>query len=137
MGCACSFKSIHAGLQLLVRHVFCLRYLIITHKNLNKMIDDKNKEPIDSQDMDAEITPEERSLLDVSIENGLMSDNEAIRKSALDNTDDDGELLNVESLSDNITGEDLDIPGAELDDENEMIGEEDEENNGYSQADTE
>lgn len=31
-----------------------------------------------------------------------------------------------------VTGEDLDIPGAELDDENEAIGEEDEENNYYS-----
>jgi hypothetical protein len=30
------------------------------------------------------------------------------------------------------TGEDLDIPGAELDDEDEKIGEEDEENNYYS-----
>ncbi len=30
------------------------------------------------------------------------------------------------------TGDDLDIPGAELDDEQEMIGEEDEENNYYS-----
>ena len=30
------------------------------------------------------------------------------------------------------TGEDLDIPGAELDDDNEAIGEEDEENNYYS-----
>ena len=31
-----------------------------------------------------------------------------------------------------LTGEDLDIPGAELDDANEAIGEEDEENNYYS-----
>jgi hypothetical protein len=31
-----------------------------------------------------------------------------------------------------LTGEDLDIPGAELDDTNEEIGEEDEENNYYS-----
>ena len=31
-----------------------------------------------------------------------------------------------------LTGEDLDIPGAELDDDNEEIGQEDEENNYYS-----
>jgi hypothetical protein len=30
------------------------------------------------------------------------------------------------------TGEDLDVPGAELDDADELIGEEDEENNYYS-----
>src|SRR4051812_48723951 len=30
------------------------------------------------------------------------------------------------------SGEDLDVPGAELDDENEIIGAEDEENNYYS-----
>ncbi len=101
------------------------------------MIDDKQNDEIPNDGMDAEITPEERDLLDRSIENGLTGDNEAITNAALDNTDDDGELLNVESLSDDITGEDLDIPGAELDDDNEMLGEEDEENNGYSQADTE
>ncbi|MES2892350.1 MAG: hypothetical protein V4725_10070 [Bacteroidota bacterium] len=100
------------------------------------MNDDKKAQPT-AADNSADITPEERSLLDASIENGLQGDNDALTRSALDNTDEDGELLNVESLSDNITGEDLDIPGAELDDENEMIGEEDEENNGYSQADTE
>lgn len=31
-----------------------------------------------------------------------------------------------------LTGEDLDVPGAELDDQDEEIGEEDEENNYYS-----
>jgi len=31
-----------------------------------------------------------------------------------------------------MSGDDLDIPGAELDDANEIIGEEDEENNNYS-----
>ena len=34
-------------------------------------------------------------------------------------------------------GNDLDIPGSELDDEQEEIGSEDEENNFYSEADTE
>jgi hypothetical protein len=101
------------------------------------MMDDKKNDSELNNEMDAEITPEERELLDRSIENGMTGDNEAISSSALDNTDEDGELLNVESMTDDITGEDLDIPGAELDDDNEMIGEEDEENNGYSQADTE
>ena len=40
----------------------------------------------------------------------------------------DAQLENAEKL----TGDDLDIPGAEADDDNEEIGEEDEENNYYS-----
>lgn len=35
-----------------------------------------------------------------------------------------------------ITGEDLDVPGSELDDQQENIGSEDEENNYYSESDT-
>jgi hypothetical protein len=34
-----------------------------------------------------------------------------------------------------ITGNDLDVPGSELDDEQEKIGSEDEENNYYSESD--
>ena len=37
-----------------------------------------------------------------------------------------------EEDADNVEGPDLDVPGAELDDKNEAIGEEDEENNYYS-----
>ena len=40
----------------------------------------------------------------------------------------EAEFENAETL----TGDDLDVPGAEADDENEEIGEEDEENNYYS-----
>jgi len=36
------------------------------------------------------------------------------------------------SQSNTVTGEDLDVPGADEDDPNEDIGEEDEENNYYS-----
>ena len=39
---------------------------------------------------------------------------------------------NEKNPMDDITGSDLDIPGAELDDEQEDIGSEDEENNYYS-----
>ena len=85
--------------------------------------------------MDANITPEERSLLDESIENSLTGDNTNLKKSALDNTDEDGELLNENESAFDISGEDLDVPGAEFDDANEAIGEEDEENNSYSLPD--
>ncbi len=39
---------------------------------------------------------------------------------------------NTENFDTNHTGDDLDVPGAELDDDEEDIGEEDEENNYYS-----
>lgn len=53
---------------------------------------------------------------------------------ALDNTDEDGDVLN-EGADASDLGEDLDVPGADEDDENESIGEEDEENNYYSNPD--
>ncbi len=99
------------------------------------MNDDKKIPPQDNTSTD--ISPAERSLLDESIENSLTRDNEQLKRSSLDNVDEDGERLNEESSADDVTGEDLDIPGAEEDDANEAIGEEDEENNGYSIADTE
>lgn len=40
--------------------------------------------------------------------------------------------FNEKTFSQDKSGSDLDIPGAELDDEQEAIGSEDEENNGYS-----
>ena len=40
--------------------------------------------------------------------------------------------LNEKDFKDDVTGGDLDVPGAELDDEQEDIGSEDEENNLYS-----
>jgi hypothetical protein len=95
----------------------------------------ENKKPAEGNDADADISPEERALLDDSLENMISVDNNNLRRSALDMTDDEGELINEASFD--LTGEDLDIPGAELDDDAEETGAEDEENNGYSVADTE
>jgi hypothetical protein len=39
---------------------------------------------------------------------------------------------NEKSFAEDLTGEDLDVPGSELDDSDEEIGREDEENNYYS-----
>ncbi len=97
----------------------------------------ENKTPQPNEEMDAEVTPEERALLDQSIENGLSADNNNMNRATLDNVDEDGELLEGASASADFSGEELDVPGSELDDDNEMLGEEDEENNSYSQADTE
>ncbi|MEI9910994.1 MAG: hypothetical protein WDO71_15770 [Bacteroidota bacterium] len=41
-------------------------------------------------------------------------------------------VMNEKDFDEDMSGNDLDIPGAELDDKNEEIGEEDEENNYYS-----
>ena len=101
------------------------------------MHSDNNSQDLQGKEMDADISSEERHLLDESIENSFSRDNENLKRSALDNTDEEGVLLNEDSSADDYTGEDLDIPGADLDDANERIGEEDEENNGYSEADTE
>lgn len=39
---------------------------------------------------------------------------------------------NEKNINNHMSGDDLDIPGSELDDEQEMLGSEDEENNYYS-----
>ena len=93
--------------------------------------------PERDDDSESDITPEELSLLDDSINNIDEGDDDAnLKRSALDNTDEDGVLLNEGSMADDISGEDLDVPGAEADDHLEEIGEGDEENNAYSDADT-
>lgn len=62
-------------------------------------------------------------------------DDRNIKKLALDDKDDDGDELN--EGPDDLTGEDLDVPGSDEDDLDEEIGEEDEENNSYSLPDQE
>lgn len=39
---------------------------------------------------------------------------------------------NEKSFRDDVSGDDLDVPGSELDDDSELVGSEDEENNYYS-----
>lgn len=51
--------------------------------------------------------------------------------SMLDSNEPEG-AMNEKNFEEDQSGSDLDIPGAELDDSNEAIGEEDEENNYYS-----
>jgi hypothetical protein len=98
--------------------------------NINQI---KENDPGD--EMNADISPEERHMLDESFLNSVSRDNENLKRSELDDTDADGLPLNEEGPADHLTGDGLDIPGTDLDDE--LIGEEDEENNGYSEADTE
>lgn len=79
---------------------------------------------------EADVSDEEREALRRADEDMPTQDDRNLRRAALDNKDADGDRLNEDSRD--VSGEDLDVPGASLDDENERIGEEDEENNQYS-----
>ncbi|HMG66524.1 MAG TPA: hypothetical protein VK588_02525 [Chitinophagaceae bacterium] len=74
----------------------------------------------------------EKKLLDDSAQDMPTRDEQQLRRAALDNTDNEGELLNERSSANAIGGSDLDTSGTDEDDEDEDIGEEDEENNSYS-----
>jgi hypothetical protein len=60
------------------------------------------------------------------------TEDDVLNEAALYDTDDDGDPLNEEGFGREVSGDDLDVPGADADGEGEGIGEEDEENNGYS-----
>jgi len=83
----------------------------------------------------SDVTNTEKRLLKKSTGHLPTEESEDFNKMALDDRDNDGELLNEKNIRQDRSGEDLDIPGAELDDEDENIGDEDEENNIYSQRD--
>jgi hypothetical protein len=74
----------------------------------------------------------EKKLLDDSANDMPTKDEQSLRRASLDSTDNEGEPLNEKTSSNAIGGSDLDVPGADEDDQNEDIGEEDEENNPYS-----
>jgi hypothetical protein len=80
-------------------------------------------------DVDTNVTREEREMLADSSVSMASSDDQSLKRAKVDNLDADGTPLNEEA---NQSGSDLDVPGSEADDENEEIGEEDEENNSYS-----
>lgn len=85
----------------------------------------------DSEDLedDANVTAEEKELLQETSESMASPDDLAVRRAQLDETYLEGEKLNE---NEDVSGKDLDVPGQEDDDANEEIGEEDEENNEYS-----
>ncbi len=82
---------------------------------------------------DADVTNEDLRILDAAEQNMDTTDSVNLQHASLDSVDEDGDPLNEESsLNEDMTGEDLDIPGSGDDDADERIGEEDEENNYYS-----
>ena len=83
------------------------------------------------------LNPEEGSDDDLAIVPGTEADVTAedlliLSAGDLDNNPGDGENVPGKLDTNSDTDEELDIPGSELDDDNESIGEEDEENNYYS-----
>ncbi len=82
-------------------------------------------------DPESNVSNQEREDLSRAA-NDMPGDDEGLREAALDDTDEDGTLLNEEGMDRSVSGDDLDVPGSELDDDDEAIGEEDEENNDYS-----
>jgi hypothetical protein len=95
----------------------------------NNEVADIDKEIMESEE--SNVSSKEKKDLFVAA-NDMPGDDENLRKAALDETDDDGAPLNEAGFNKNISPDDLDIPGADLDDSDEAIGEEDEENNDYS-----
>jgi hypothetical protein len=95
------------------------------------LLDDVNKEDYEVEEDDTNVTPEEIKMLD-DTDRVVNEETQDLDKLVLDPTDeeDPNETNNPRDM-----GEDLDIPGSELDDDNEELGEEDEENNSYSQRD--
>lgn len=81
---------------------------------------------------EADVNPEEKKALRVASEDIISDDNTLLREAALDNRDEEGDILNEGSSGTKISGDDLDVAGADEDNMDEEIGEEDEENNDYS-----
>lgn len=83
-------------------------------------------------DQSSNVSPLEKEMLDLSANDMLTKDDQQLRRATLDDRDSDGDLLNEQTSANAISGSDLDIPGADDDNKDEEIGEEDEENNPYS-----
>lgn len=92
----------------------------------NEVASTVDEDDLDNED--ADVTEEEKELLARTADSMDGEDDTDRRNATLDNTDDDGELLNEQN---DASGDDLDIPGSTDDDDDEILGEEDEENNSY------
>ena len=96
------------------------------------ILDDLNKEDDDSiVDNNSNVSKLEKKILSQS-DRQVNAESEDLDNLALDKIDDDED---VEQGDPSDMGKDLDVPGSELYDEDEDIGEEDEENNSYSRPD--
>lgn len=95
--------------------------------------EDDFDEPLESTGGDGDVSRMEQGLLAKSADaSGSDEDDEIMAISGLDDTDEDGDVLNEGSFDTDASGSDLDTSGTDEDDDLENIGEEDEENNLYS-----
>jgi hypothetical protein len=77
--------------------------------------------------------PDSEDIYSQSVEvSDIDPENIAQMKEPNENEEEDEELISEEEIDEDFSGDDLDVPGSELDDEQEDIGNEDEENNYYS-----
>jgi hypothetical protein len=87
-------------------------------------------------DRSSNVSAEERADLASSARDDSGVDEETLRTGLLGSTDEDGDPLNEKSFgegrNDDLSADDLDVPGADDDDRDEALGEEDEENEDYS-----
>lgn len=83
---------------------------------------------------DSDVTPEEIEVLRKSADVYPSQDEEDLQRSALDDTDLEGDPLNEQSMGNNVSGGDLDVPGSEGSDDpaSDALGQGDEENSFYS-----
>lgn len=101
---------------------------------------DKLNKPDDEDELiitgtDTDISPEEVEMLERMDGFEATADNQNLVDATLDSVDSDGVELNVDSFDEDLSGKDLDMAATEDDDTMEDIGEEDEENNVYSEDD--
>ncbi|OJW04054.1 MAG: hypothetical protein BGO52_15700 [Sphingobacteriales bacterium 44-61] len=95
-------------------------------------MDDLNKEDEALTDDKTNVTQTERDLIKKT-GRPVTDEDRDLQEMELDETD--GEDPLNEKADPRDMGEDLDVPGSELDDDDEESGEEDEENNTYSGRD--
>lgn len=95
------------------------------------IFDEDDNEDVKRTGSDSDVTRSERQALEQTDYMSARDENN-LQNARMDNTDFQNEALNEKGFGQEVSGKDLDIPGAELDDANEEIGEEDEENNDYS-----
>ena len=87
-------------------------------KNISESMNAGSTDPI-TPESEADLTPE---------------DLEALGSPERSNDGGDDELLDALEIGPDFSGDDLDVPGSEIDDDMEDLGSEDEENNYYSRG---
>ncbi len=98
---------------------------------VNQRFLDGNEQKKDKQPMNESLTDDRNNLEDdLSLKRGTEADVNSDDLAALNSMD--AEIGTPQNVSNEDINTDLDIPGSDLDDANERIGEEDEENNYYS-----